>query len=218
MQIAQKFEYFLETYRRPDGHRWGGQDLQDASGGVVTRSYVTNLKKGRIENPGFEKLRAISKVLGFPPRLWFEDSFGSKDDARTKQQSAHQDFGQKVEHLFQAFKNERTGVPLTDADVARLSLGDLSAEDVRRLRSGELVNPSVDKVIALADVFGVHPSYFLNHEEKPPLLDEETMRALRDETTNAILHKSIRLPDREREMILGIVEQFEDSHESPDGR
>ena len=38
---------------------WGGQDLDEAKGGVVTRSYVSNLlRKGRIENPGFEKLRA----------------------------------------------------------------------------------------------------------------------------------------------------------------
>jgi len=29
-------------------------------GGVVTRSYVTNLRKGRIEDPGYEKMRAIA--------------------------------------------------------------------------------------------------------------------------------------------------------------
>ena len=57
----------LEVYRRPDGSRWGGQDLHDASGGVVTRSYVSNLRKGRLENPGFEKLRAKAKAIAFPP-------------------------------------------------------------------------------------------------------------------------------------------------------
>jgi len=51
VQIAQRFQHFLETYRRPDGSRWGGQDLHKATGGVVTRSYVTSLRKGRIENP-----------------------------------------------------------------------------------------------------------------------------------------------------------------------
>jgi hypothetical protein len=35
----------------------------------VTRSYVSNLRKGRIENPGFEKLRAIAKAMNFPPEL-----------------------------------------------------------------------------------------------------------------------------------------------------
>lgn len=217
MQIAQKFEYLLEAYPRPDGRTWGGQDLQDASGGVVTRSYVTNLRKGRIENPGFEKLRAIAKVMGFPPRLWFEDDLRS-EGTQSEAHSAQRDFAEKLEYLFQTVHNEKTGKPLTNAEVSRMSLGDLAVEDVERLRSGEVASPSFDQVIALADIFGVHPSYFLNREEKPPLLDEETMRALRDETTNAILHKSIRLPDREREMILGIVEQFEDLREMPDGR
>ena len=64
MHVAQRFEHLLETYRRPDGHRWTGQQLDEATGGVVTRSYVTNLRKGRIENPGYEKMRAIS------PRRW----------------------------------------------------------------------------------------------------------------------------------------------------
>jgi transcriptional regulator with XRE-family HTH domain len=73
VQIGEKFERLLETYRRPDGSRWGGQDLHNAIDGVVTRSYVTSLRKGRIENPGFEKLQAIAKAMGFPPELWFED-------------------------------------------------------------------------------------------------------------------------------------------------
>jgi len=67
--VAQKFEHFLEVYRRPDGSTWGGQDLHDATGGVVTRSYVTTLRKGHIENPGCEKLRAIAKAMNFPPEL-----------------------------------------------------------------------------------------------------------------------------------------------------
>jgi len=73
VQIAEKFEHFVEVYRRSDGSRWGGQDLYHATGGIVTRSYVSSLRKGRIENHGFEKLRAIAKAMNFPPELWFED-------------------------------------------------------------------------------------------------------------------------------------------------
>ena len=58
-QIAQKFEHFLDAYHRPDGGRWGGQDLHNATGGVVTRSYVSNLRKSRIENLGLEKLLGL---------------------------------------------------------------------------------------------------------------------------------------------------------------
>ena len=53
--------------------------LHDATGGAVTRSYVTSLRKGRIENPGSEKLKAIARAMGFPLELWFEDVKGLAD-------------------------------------------------------------------------------------------------------------------------------------------
>ena len=143
VQIAQKFEHFLDTYRRPDGSRWGGQDLDDATGGIVTRSYVSNLRKGRIENPGFEKLRAIAKAMNFPPELWFED----------------------VENL--------------------------------------------------SEVSGSRPSWFVDSEDNLALLDEELVEALRDETTRAILREVIRLPERERRIVLGIIRQFENERDAP---
>ena len=45
-------------------------------GGVVARSYFTNLRKGRLANPGYEKMLAIARAMGFPPALWFEDAPG----------------------------------------------------------------------------------------------------------------------------------------------
>ena len=65
MHIAERFEALLASYPHPDGRAWSGQEIDAATGGVVTRSYVTNLRKGRRENPGYEKLRAIAKALGF---------------------------------------------------------------------------------------------------------------------------------------------------------
>ena len=146
VQIADKFEHFLEVYRRPDGSRWGGQDFQDATGGVVTRSYVSNLRKNRIESPGFEKLRAIAKAMGFPPELWFED-----------------------------------------------------VEDLRK-------------------VSDARPSWFLDREDNLALLDEELVEALRDETTRSVLREVIRLSERERRIVLGVVRQFGAEREASDGR
>ena len=68
MHVARRFELFLNTYRRPDGSRWTGQKLDEATDGEVPRSYFVNLKKGRIENPGYEKMRAIAKAMGFRRR------------------------------------------------------------------------------------------------------------------------------------------------------
>ena len=42
----------------------------------MPRSYFVNLRKGRIESPGYEKMLAIAKAMGFPPALWFEDAPG----------------------------------------------------------------------------------------------------------------------------------------------
>ena len=139
-RIVERFERLLDAYRRPDGSRWGGQDLHNATGGVVSRSYVTNLRKGRIENPGYEKLGAIAKAMGFPPELWFEDA---------------------VENL--------------------------------------------------ADVSGVRTSWFQDPDDKLALLDEEVVEALQDETARAVLREVMRLPERERAIVLGIVRQFEEA-------
>ena len=72
--VSERFRRLLALYRKPDGGEWGGQDLENATGGAVTRSYVANLKKGRIENPGLAKLEAIAEAMGFPPALWFGDA------------------------------------------------------------------------------------------------------------------------------------------------
>jgi transcriptional regulator with XRE-family HTH domain len=217
MQIAHKFERLLEMYRHPDGRRWSGQEIDEATGGIVTRSYVTNLRKGRIENPGFEKLRAIAKVMGFPPELWFEETADSATGTFAATLPGDSSIADKTNRLFDVIRNEKSGLPLTNAEVARMSLGDLSEEQVEQIRSGKLTNPSMNQVVALADVFGVHPSYFLDAARKPPLLDEEAMRIFQDETVSAIAHKSLHLPGRERQMILSIIQQFEDTQGTGDG-
>ena len=82
--VSERFRRLLALYRRPDGAEWGGQDLENATGGAVGRSYVANLKNGRIGNPGLANLRAISKAMDFPPALWFGDAEGegrTPDDA-----------------------------------------------------------------------------------------------------------------------------------------
>ena len=80
MHIAQRFEQLLDSYRHPDGSRWTGQQLDEATDGVVARAYFVNLKKGRINSPGYEKMAAIAKAMGFPPAAWFEDDTDSALD------------------------------------------------------------------------------------------------------------------------------------------
>jgi transcriptional regulator with XRE-family HTH domain len=214
MHIAQKFERLLDIYRRPDGHRWTGQQLDEATGGVVSRSYVTNLRKGRMDNPGYEKMSAIAKAMGFPPEVWFEDGLGEGRSVGQAEES--RGVAGRLEHLFEVVRNPKTGEPYTNGEVARMTLGDLSEEEVERIRTGAVTDPTVGQVAALASVFGVEPSYLLDRDE-PPLLDEELVTALRDENVRAITRESSRLSDRERRLVLGIVRQFGNQKAAPRG-
>jgi transcriptional regulator with XRE-family HTH domain len=206
LHVAQRFERFLRTYRRPDGGRWGGADLERATGGVVTRSYVANLRKGRIVNPGYEKMRALAKAMGFPPALWFEEDLSG--DGGPPMESEGSGIPVRLEHLFETLKNPRTGEPYTNAEVARMSAGVLTEGDVDGIRIGSIADPTVSQVAALAAAFGVPPSYLMDRGKDLGLLDEEALEALSDERAGTILRESGKLSDREKEIILGIVRQF----------
>jgi len=208
LHVAQRFERFLETYRRPDGQRWGGAELEKATGGIVSRSYATNLRKGRMESPGYEKMRAIAKAMGFPPELWFEEDLG--DEGGRLAMPEGRGIPGRLEHLFETIKNPKSGEPYTNAEVARMSAGDLSEEDVEGIRTGKITDPLVGQVAALAAAFGVVPSYLLDRGKEPSLLDEEVLEALADKTAGSILRESARLPEREKRIVLGIVQQFSD--------
>ena len=116
----------------------------------------------------------------------------------------------RVEHLFEVVKNPKTGESYTDAEVARMSAGEVTEEEVEGIRSGKIADPSVGRVGALAAVFGVPPSYVLDRGTEADVLDEETLKALADKTAGAILKESARLPEREKHIVLGIVRQFSD--------
>jgi transcriptional regulator with XRE-family HTH domain len=212
MHIAQKFEGLLEIYRRPDGRKWSGQEIDEATGVVVTRSYITNLRKVRIDNPGYEKMKAIAKAMGFAPEVWFEDGLG--EGRPIGQPEEPRGVAGRLEHLFEVVRNPKTGKPYTNAEVVRMTLGDLSEEDVERIRTGAISDPSVGQVSALASVFGVEPSYLLDRTERP-LLDEELVQALRDEDVRDITREGSRLPERERQLVLGIVRQFRNQKAAP---
>jgi transcriptional regulator with XRE-family HTH domain len=214
MHIAQKFEVLLEKYRRPDGSKWSGQEIDKVTGGIVSRSYVTNLRKGRIDNPGYGKLAAMAKAMGFAPEVWFEDGLGEGRSVGQGEES--RGIAGRLEHLFEVVRNPKTGEPYTNAEVARMTLGDLSEEDVERIRTGAVSDPTVGQVAALASVFGVEPSYLLDRGQ-PLLLDKELVQALRDEDVRDITRESSRLPDGERRIVLGIVRQFRDQMAAPSG-
>jgi transcriptional regulator with XRE-family HTH domain len=212
--MAQKLEHLLRTYPRPDGREWSGAELEKATGGVVPRSYVTNLRKGRIESPGYEKMRAIAKAMGFPPALWFEEDLDSV--AAMPAEPSRGGVTGRLEYLFETIRNPSTGEPYTNAEVVRMSAGELTEEDVEEIRTGKVSDPTVSHVAALAAVFGVPPSYLLDRGGESSVLDVEILQALADETASPILRESACLPERENRVVLSIVRQFAEQPNSVD--
>jgi hypothetical protein len=83
---------------------------------------------------------AIAKAMGFPPGAQAAPADG-------------QDLAGRVGHLFGAVGHPGTGEPYTNAEVARMSAGGLTEEDVAGIRTGAIADPTVGQVAALAAVF-----------------------------------------------------------------
>jgi hypothetical protein len=94
------------------------------------------------------------------PEVWFDErlavgrSIGQAEESRG--------VAGRLKHLFEVVRNPKTGEPYSNAEVTRMTLGDLSEEDVQRIRTGAIGDPTVGQVAALVSVFGVEPSYLLD--------------------------------------------------------
>jgi hypothetical protein len=116
----------------------------------------------------------------------------------------------RLEHLFEVVRNPKTGEPYTNTEVARMTLGDLSEENVERIRTGAIGDPTVSQVSTLAGAFGVEPSCLLDRGE--PVFDAELVEALRDKTVWEASLEISRLPERVKRLVLGIVQDFGSSY------
>lgn len=202
-RIADRFEQLLEIYRRPDGGRWGGQDLEDATGGAVTRSYVSTLKKGNIESPGFDKLRAIAKTMGFPPELWFDDSLGA-EPRKIGAVDEDASVAERLDYLFDTFVDEKKGRPHTSAEVAKMSLGGITEEEVAGIRSGEIGHPTLDQILALSEAFGIDPSYFTRRVRR----QDASLASLAQEESTTIVNKTLALSEGDRRVVLDLLDHL----------
>ncbi|MGF1473895.1 MAG: helix-turn-helix domain-containing protein [Rubrobacteraceae bacterium] len=68
----------LQRYRRDDGSKWGGKSLERATKGYVSHQYVGHLKAGRIKEPSFGKIYAISRAMGIPLEEWLDEPVEDK--------------------------------------------------------------------------------------------------------------------------------------------
>jgi transcriptional regulator with XRE-family HTH domain len=208
--FGDKFMRLLELYRKPDGSKWLMSEIEEATKGFVKGPYLTNLKAGRIKQPGIERLRAIAGVMDFPPELWLQNHQAWKEvsqDGADAQSAAT--LKQKLNALFEVLTNERTGTPYTDEDVAAASGGELTQEQVGAARRGEIQDLMGAQYLALSNVFGVDINYWYQGVGEYPNLSEDDLRALTDSTTHLILNKAYGSSPRQKDVILHLLEQLE---------
>jgi hypothetical protein len=98
--------------------------------------------------------------LQLVPEVWFDERLAVGRSTRQAEES--RGVAGRLKHLFEVVRNPKTGEPYSNAEVTRMTLGDLSEEDVQRIRTGAIGDPTVAQVAALVSVFGVEPSYLLD--------------------------------------------------------
>jgi hypothetical protein len=194
----------MERHRARAGHGWSRHPL-----------LRNQPPQGQDRKPWYGQARCDRQGDGLPPALWFEEGLPGADGRGAAGRPER--LAGRVERLFDAIKNPKTGEEYTSSEIARLSLGDLGVEDVEGLRSGSVADPPLSHLLALASTFGVGPSYLVDGTGEAAL-DHEIVEALGDDTVLAIARESVRLAERERKLVLGIVRQFEGTraHEGSD--
>lgn len=88
----------------------------------------------------------------------------------------YQTFAQKLDRLFKTVtKPNGEEYSLEEIQVATNKA--ITTSYIYRLRTGKSTNPTMDKVKALADFFGVDPAYFFSEEEADPVPDPNRVAA-----------------------------------------
>jgi hypothetical protein len=144
--------------------------------------------------------------MGFPFDLWLKDPVDWKRTLGGEAVITAASVAEKLDYLFAAA--EGGDGPVDEVAAAQMSQGRLSEAQVRELRSGLRPNPSRNELLALSDIFDVDFSYW-DDRERPPLADAETLAALKDPSTVAILHKSRGIPQDDRDLIVKMLEEME---------
>lgn len=229
---ADKFEQLLDLFPHPDRsdhekpekRRWKMSELNDVTEGELSPGYLSALRKGKNKRPGMHYLDLIANAMGFPFELWLaepeqwpkilEDSDTRiiPPTAEPTTEGESETYADLLEQLFASIMNRRTGKPFTNAEVAGLTGGHLSEEEIQNMREGSFTRPSRAELLALSNAFGVDVSYWFGSSANSPLLDEavqDALQGVRDERRHEVLKKSFGFDDNEIDALLGLMNQWE---------
>lgn len=231
--FGEKFELLFTLFPHPDRahledpkkRRWKQSEIEEASGGRVSQSYLTGLRSGRFSRPGLQPLHEISKVMGFPLDLWLEDvdqwesvldKHRHYSEAPSEEVAA--ELAGLVEQLFVSIPNRETGEQYTNEEVARASHERLTVEDLANIRGGHVANPRRMQLLALSNFFKVDYSYWQQATSVELPVDPILYEGLRkDPKAMLVLQKALGLSNDQKDLLLILAEQLAD-YEQKQGR
>jgi transcriptional regulator with XRE-family HTH domain len=85
-------------------------------------------------------------------------------------------FADKLNRLFRTIRKP-DGEEYSPEEIQVATEKAITSSYIYRLRSGKSSNPTIDKVKALADFFGIEPGYFFTEDETDPVADTERLVA-----------------------------------------
>ena len=209
MNFGKKLSRTLDLYRKPDGSQWTPREIEVATDGFVNVRYLTALKTDRIQQPSWDRLIAISDVVGAPRELWMKD-LESWTEAlnRDQMRKSATAFANRLNLLFELITRRDTGEKFTSAEVARRSGGRITEEEIEAARQGQLGDLTGEQYAALSEVFSVPPDYFYSAAESTEI-DQTTLQNLLNRKNHLILNKLSASSEREKDVILNLIEQLE---------
>ena len=112
-------------------------------------------------------------------------------------------FAAKLNRLFKE-KLKFDGTPYTQTEVVARTKNVLSRVQLWKLRTGQADNPGIQVVQALADFFGVEPSYFFGHES--PGIDEQAQK--QHEFVEQVALRSYDLDENGKQAVLFMIDSI----------
>jgi len=80
--VSEKIDHLFHTVRRQDGREYTYDDVEQGTGGRVSRSYVWKLRHGRNRNPSLDVIEALGEFFRVPPTYFFGEPLPDDETAR----------------------------------------------------------------------------------------------------------------------------------------
>jgi transcriptional regulator with XRE-family HTH domain len=116
-ELGLKIRYLFENYKKDNGEEYVYRDIELASNGRVSSSWLSKLYNGQATGTSFEVLRELTKFFGIDGSFWF------KSLEQWKAEAEKSDDENKVDEFSARIAARARGLP-EDAQKAIINLLD----------------------------------------------------------------------------------------------